>query len=54
MGKLVCVVCSEEKPVPKCCGNEEMLSKGSHMVCKYCGAIQYYPLHCGKLMKYWE
>ncbi|MFH0971582.1 MAG: hypothetical protein V1835_03360 [Candidatus Micrarchaeota archaeon] len=51
MAKFVCPVCGADKPVPNCCGNEEMKSNGSYLVCTFCGAIQYFPMHCSKLMK---
>ncbi|MBI5225306.1 hypothetical protein HY989_05545 [Candidatus Micrarchaeota archaeon] len=51
MGKLYCVVCGEEKPITKCCNQEEMKSNGSYLVCGYCGTLEYFPMHCSKLMK---
>ncbi|MFH1751191.1 MAG: hypothetical protein ABH863_05925 [Candidatus Micrarchaeota archaeon] len=50
MGKFVCDVCGAEKPLPKCCGNEEMKSQGPYSICTYCGIITYFPFHCGRRM----
>lgn len=51
MARFVCLICGIEKPIPKCCNDQEMKHNGSYLVCPFCGAVQYFPLHCGKLMK---
>lgn len=50
MGMLVCKRCEVEKPIPKCCNDEEMKSEGPNLICTYCNSMQYFPFHCGQMM----
>jgi hypothetical protein len=52
MGKLVCVKCDYEAPIPVHCG-KEMHQEGTQLVCwmgKGCG-FQDIPEHCGEVMR---